>query len=424
MRLRHTIRIGAMAILLVGTALAQDPNTFYVNPVTGSNTFDGRSWQTPFADIIYAVSRANQEYAGTPWTIQAADAGVGYRLDGDELRVTSGITLVGVDQPLIDLQTPGSQVVAAAGSTIRGIGIQVTHASAAGAALRIEGAADQRTDIENCQVYGHSDGSVGVIGIDVVGGTADTTTVVGCFVSGVGIGLRATGSGVAVARTTFQFIGLDAVQILALKQSGVNVPLMGEAGNIEKSGVNTFRNVTGFLLNNATGTEVVAQVNDWGLYSDAEITSKVSGNADTTLYLGKGIGPGSLVASVQDSSGSAVPQTANPACSIPALSMTATYDSSSQKHIFSGVSEGTWSVQAVASGYSSTTASATVSSMSVSSVTLSLSGGSSNNDSPCGGKNAAIPYAASGLVIWVAGRRKRAERGHPIAQSLSRGEES
>lgn len=268
-------------------------------------------------------------------------------------------------------------------------------------------------ELRNCHVNGkQSLTGVESTGVDIEGGTRDEALVVDCRIEDVATGIFALGSGVNITRCLFDNISGDAVAvyILLLKQSGVDVPLLGDASDIQTTALNQFRTVGGSLLNNMTQTQVLAEMNDWGVYDETQLASRISGPVDSGPFLGKSIAPSSVIVSVLDEQGAPVPASANPTCAISELSLNATRDDKSERFVFNGVTEGTWTVRAFANGYNSASASAAVSGASITPVTLNLTKGLAGG---CGSPNSKAVYACSLLFVWGAGRRRR--NRHPRA---------
>ena len=233
---------------------------------------------------------------------------------------------------------------------------------------------------------------------------------------GLTAGLVAVDSGVNVTRNRFESLGEDGVYVdtllgKGLRQSGAT-PLLGDEGDAETTGLNTFREIGRYALHNRTGEEVKAQLNDWGKYTAGAIAEAIEGPADTSSFLGKGIGPGSIVAKVVDASGALIPQSADPACVLPGPPVvTGEWDANTGRFVFASVQEGNVTVEARATGYVTRRVMAAVSPMNATPVTVQLTrSGTPPPPSPtCGGGGKAA-YAGGMLAFWAAAkRRKRAQ---------------
>lgn len=271
-----------------------------------------------------------------------------------------------------------------------------------------EGAAELRRVLINGR---RTSNRVDSLGVYVSGGDRYSAQIIECRIVDCADGVWGSASGVNVTRTQFDDLAGDAVTALStdLKQSGVDVPLLGLPDDIENTGLNSFQDVDGNFVTNNTDEEIQAFNNDWGLENSAEIQAKVAGAVDTMQFLtGSTIGPGSVVVSVLDGANNPVPDTANPACTIITLGLNGTRDPSSKNFVFNGVSAGEHTVRATATGYPSRTTQVTVNAAAVASATLQLA----NTPGAGGGcgKDGGVAYAAAMLLVVDAGRRYRKRR--------------
>ena len=325
------------------------------------------------------------------------------------LTILPGVRLMG--------SGPGSTILLVSGasgvrmrefSMISGFTIQVSDL----VGITANRAYDGPNIIMKCNI--EKTGTISGAGIDIVGGQVQTSWIADCYIGHFWTGISATDSGVNIARCQFYGTGGDAVRVQssATKQLTATVPLLGRADDLENTALNQFRMIGGQCLRNQTSAQVQAEMNDWGVYEESAIQAKISGPADSGPFLGKSIGPGTLVANVVDGSSSPIPVTANPTCTIPAAGLTGQRDPVSERFVFNGVPEGAWSVQASAVGYGATSKTVTVSSLNITPVTLNLSSGGGG----CGAKNARAAYACCALLLWGAGyRRRRRGEGAPPA---------
>jgi hypothetical protein len=249
------------------------------------------------------------------------------------------------------------------------------------------------------------------LAVQVAGGTRFQAQIIECQIRNCADGVWSSSSGVNITRTQFDGLDGDAVTALGaeVKQSGVDVPLLGLPDEVETTGLNTFQQVDGNFVTNNTDTEIEAANNDWGLENPAEIQAKVAGAVDTMQFVtGPTIGPGSVVVAVVDGNNDPVPNTANPTCTITTLGIQGTRDPSSQNFVFSGVTTGVQTVQANATGFPSRSAQVTVNAAAVASVTLQLANAPGGGGG-CG-KDGTVAYAAAMLLVVGAGRRYRRRR--------------
>ena len=412
-RFPRVVSVGAVVLLLAFGAAAQQ-TVFWVDPILGDDVNDGTD-QHPFRTLARAADvTENVGYACTIILVNSGVHGV-----NSYVTIASDVNLRG-ESPSVHStvritsdQVQPARVRKLAGGSVSYIDFVVdAYDFSEGLVLT---AGQSFTSVDACAIDGLGAGNV--VGISVYGGTQQTVVIRDCIISNVQTGLYAENSGVGVTRCRFSNIAGDAVRVVfrIYKQSGVDVPLLGDADDIENTGLNQFRNVTGFCLNNTTGTSVQAEINDWGVYSEEEIAQKVQGSAETNQFLGKGIAPGSVVVDLVDqASGAAISQTASPSCTIPALGMTAELDTS-LKFIFGAVTEGQWSIQGSATGYATTSVAVNVSSSTVNAAQIALGAGTSTVGNPtstvastsCGAKNGMAAYACCTLILCGEGARRR-----------------
>jgi len=405
-------------LLLATSAVAGAQATFYVS-LTGNDASDG-SAARPFRTIQRGIDLAHFVVAeGLYSSVERGVVLVGSGVFEQELpvRIKPHVELIGQGVYETTIRTTRSLPEGYVGvamewdCSMERIKVELPGRIAGPGTARLvllDQAYAGPVRVEHCILDGGENpgplfNGVESVGVEVIGGDCWSVVIGPCKIGGVTTGIRAIGSGVNITRVLFENIAGDAVVVLGplAKQSGVTVPLLGCSDDLRNTGLNQFRNVGGLCINNMTGTEVRAEMNDWGVYDRDAVAGRIGGAADTGPFLGKGIGAGSVVASVLDSGSNPVPAFANPACTIPALSMTGVYDTESQRFVFNGVNEGQWNVEASASGYVGSSATVDVSSFTVSSVTLHLSGGG------CGSAGGKAAYAGCAFLIWVAGRRRR-----------------
>jgi hypothetical protein len=170
-------------------------------------------------------------------------------------------------------------------------------------------------------------------------------------------GVWAVDSGVALSGNVFDAIFRYAIFVLppTQKQDGQPVtPLVGSAEDFTSSGMNRFREVNGRFISHLSGETIMAQFNDWGIYTAEEIALKVSDSVVFEPYLGSEIVDSSVVVDFIDSgTGAEVPDSANPRILIEALDAEAFRDMASDLFVLADVLPGTWTVQAQADGYES-----------------------------------------------------------------------
>lgn len=270
--------------------------------------------------------------------------------------------------------------------------------------------------IRNCVLDGR--GSANSTGLTISGGQAANTLLSDSILQNLTTALAARDSGINVTRNEIRTIAGDAVVVaLGGKQSGQNVPLLGDDADIAATALNRFRDIGGKFIKNPTGVQVNAEMNDWGIYDRDAVGNNIEGAADFGPIVGKGLVPGSVVASLYVGDTDAlVDSGANPQCTIPALGLTAERDTDSGLFIFASVSGGKFSVQGTADGFASDAQQVDVSPASINAVNLRLTKDAGNNPNdppvtpPSCGKTGTGSYALCGLIVWAAGRRRRQTR--------------
>jgi len=107
-------------------------------------------------------------------------------------------------------------------------------------------------------------------------------------------GVWATDSAMTITRNEFEQITNCAIFVVLPKAGAAATPQLGDAARVETTGFNRFREVDGKFIRNGPRKLHLAEVNDWGLYTEADIAAKVSGSVDFYPYLGATLEPGTL----------------------------------------------------------------------------------------------------------------------------------
>ncbi len=177
-------------------------------------------------------------------------------------------------------------------------------------------------------------------------------------------GIWAVDSGINVTRNVFDQITNDAVFVLLpeSKQGEAGLtPLLGSTGAVDSSGFNQFGEIEGLFIRNANPAQTVAEFNDWGLYSDADIKAKTLGDVDYDPWINSLLPGTTIVQVVETPSGNTIPPSANPAVTLEPGNIAATYDESSGL-FWAVVNDGTYTVSATADGYLQGTETVTIAS--------------------------------------------------------------
>lgn len=270
---------------------------------------------------------------------------------------------------------------------------------------------DVDTDVYNCIL--DSGDNLFSIGLLIGGKGSSTAEVRDCTVRRVQYGVQAVDTAANINHNMFEDIRRDAVfvRLPVTKQGAAETPLLGDQQNIATTGFNWFRRVDGMFVKNANPNRTLAEYNDWGVYTDIEIEAKVDGNVDFVPFIGKALGPGSVVVNLTDSETDAqVPATANASVTLPGLSLTGVRDAETGLFVFTGVSAGSWTVQAQAANYQAANSSVTVNIGGVKSLTLALTKEEVVPPPPGCGNLGGFKgeYAFAGMCLLLLGcRRKR-----------------
>ncbi|MBI4558235.1 MAG: right-handed parallel beta-helix repeat-containing protein [Candidatus Hydrogenedentes bacterium] len=167
-------------------------------------------------------------------------------------------------------------------------------------------------------------------------------------------GVWATDSAMKIARNEFNQILNNAVFILLPKQGEGDTPQIGDVTQVETTGFNRFREIANKCLFNGSDATTVAEMNDWGVYTEEAIAGKVYGPVDYVPFIGKIVLPGSLAINVLNAESSIqIGADASPEVWIPVLSLGGQRDPFSGVFFFDGIDAGNWTAEAGATGYES-----------------------------------------------------------------------
>ena len=128
------------------------------------------------------------------------------------------------------------------------------------------------------------------IGAEIIGPNSSSGVIAESHFLRLQYGIQAINTAINIERNLFDEIGGDAVftRLPDVKDfpKDVQTPLLGSADNTSETGFNVFRNVTGFHVKNANPQMMLAENNDWGVYTRGEIQLKVSGSVDFDPWVG------------------------------------------------------------------------------------------------------------------------------------------
>ncbi len=393
---------------------------YYYVALTGSDDNNGLSEETPVQSIQLAINRASA-YFTTSQNRATVLVGPGLYESEAAIQVKSGVNLMGQgkENTLLRVTSPGETEYVAVylepNSALDGFAIELPGTISQSPAILVSMGNTGIIRLTNCRMDASENVTVNSIGVRVTGGTASTFLIADCEIVGVTTGIQTLNSGVNIARNLIQSTAGDGILVEAgaavPKQAEPAVPLLGDAEDPDNTGLNRFRDVGGLALNNTTDVPVQSEANDWDAYSEPEIEPEVNGPAVwRDNYIGKALVQGTIVVSVLDEASQVIPQTGNPSASIPALSLPGVWDSESSTFHIAGVPDGQHTVEASATGFVTNSEPVTVVKSSVEPVSINLAQ-ETPPPPPCGGgKEARIAYAGCILVLWVAGKRRRAAR--------------
>jgi hypothetical protein len=193
------------------------------------------------------------------------------------------------------------------------------------------------------------------IGAQVGGENTSTGSIHDCVITNLNHGIWAVDTGITLARNLFEGILGDAVNVLPVQSKTGEpgeAPTLGRKDRIETSGLNRFRDIEGKCLHNASDVTVLAELNDWGVYTAAEIAAKTSEMVDFDRFLGAPLSDSVLAVQLVDqATGVEIPDADNPVVAIDATSQTATRDATSNLFLLQPLELGTWTINVDATGY-------------------------------------------------------------------------
>lgn len=192
----------------------------------------------------------------------------------------------------------------------------------------------------------------------VTGAASSASIIQNCFVRRVNDGVWARNSGVNITQNYFNDILNDAIFVLLpdTKQAGAaETPLLGSEDELQTTAFNHFSEVGGQFVRNAADAETVAQYNDWGTNSEAEVAAKMTGDVEFEPIL-KNLLPSSISGVVLNA------DTNEPIASNARIELEGVEISADEIGVFSipNASPGTYNVTVHADGFQSSTAEITV----------------------------------------------------------------
>ncbi len=147
------------------------------------------------------------------------------------------------------------------------------------------------------------------IGLLIDGEGSFDTLIEDCQIRRLHFGVHAIDTEVELRDNTFEAIRSDAifVQPPLEKSTAAAVPFLGST-RVGESGNNVFRNIGGNFIINNTGIEMLAQNNDWGVYTRGMINKKIIGPVNVTPFI-RGGGDGNTAVGCHAGSSHGAPWT-------------------------------------------------------------------------------------------------------------------
>jgi len=329
-----------------------------------------------YADVLYGNDQTGDGSAGAPWrTISFAMTSIEpyatinhpvtvHAAAGtytEQVRFASHTRLAGAGTDLTTVAFYGTGpnehivMIAAEDTALRDCTVMApSGVSAVTVLIQIQ---DVSMVIENVVLDGNNGQFSIAVLIDGPGSSA--SVIQDCTIRQVNDGIWATDSEVNVARNTFENILRHAVFVRPptgkIGDAGAT-PLLGNAEDAVQTGFNQFGNVYGKCVMNNTSSEGLAELNDWGVYTEAEIALCVAGTApvDYDPWIGKSVVPGTIAVEVFDSeTNEYVLGEANPYVEVDGEPVES--DDSSGLFLYIGAEAGTYTVKAFADGYDAET---------------------------------------------------------------------
>ncbi|MFC1734913.1 hypothetical protein ACFL1X_02275 [Candidatus Hydrogenedentota bacterium] len=251
------------------------PTEVFVDGSDGSDTSGtGRpdsQWKT--------ISHAIDQVVGTeefPININVDYGTYQEQIDLDEYE-----SIVGADAEYTIIQWfEASEYVIKAADNTEISGVTVTTPGPESANINLLEARDVAVEITDTVFDGKD--NFDSVGVFVTGTGSSDTKVLSSTFRRLGFGVRAVNSGAVFANNMFEDINDDAVFVRppdTLNANGTSeVPNFGDENDLT-TGNNTFKNVQDKFVDNA-GPEMKAENNDWSVYTESEISAKMSGSVD------------------------------------------------------------------------------------------------------------------------------------------------
>ncbi|MFC1735105.1 FG-GAP repeat domain-containing protein [Candidatus Hydrogenedentota bacterium] len=247
---------------------------------TGDGTVD-KPWQT-ISQAIYLVEGT----AENPVTINVSAGTYGEQVEMDEYE-----SIAGADAFTTILQWFSEETdlyVIKSASNVYVSGLTITTPEPETRNIQIMKVDEVSLSVHDVVFDGKNNPQA--YGMFVRGTGSNDTLAYDCTFEKIGYGVQAVNTSATFTGNTFEEIREDAIFIRpppsTLVESAGEVPLFGDFSDLTTGG-NTFKNVQGFYVYNQSSTKMKAEINDWELYTEAEIDAKMSDTVDFVPFLGK-----------------------------------------------------------------------------------------------------------------------------------------
>ena len=216
------------------------------------------------------------------------------------------------------------------------------------------------------------------IGVLVEGEGSSSGSIRDSVIKNMNDGIWALDTEVEISGNTFQDIFRFALFVLppdTRSDSTARTPSVGDANAIDLTGLNRFRNIGDRFIWNSDAGSIQAQFNDWGVYDDASIGAKFTGDVQFEPYISSEIFDGSLIIRLLDiDTGEEVPDSAAPSVLVDENGAAAFRDATSGLFIVDAVGAGVWTARATAAGYTEATVEITIIAEELGTATILMAG--------------------------------------------------
>ena len=278
------------------------PSHYYVDPTGSDDTGDG-SQDFPWRTITFAMASVPEAIPSFPVTIHV---GAGTYDETVAFRKHTTLVGAGADHTTIQHYEPSDDehvvIVAAEGAGLRDCTVALP--SAVTEAVELLRVTDVAVDVQGVTFNGMN--GTNTVAVFITGADSSDSVVRYSVIKRVEYGVYAVNSGVNVTRSLFEDIREVGVFIRPPETKNGEpevTPLLGTTEDPAESGFNRFRMSSGVYVDNESESTAVAEFNDWGVYTEAEIQERVRnapGEVDFKPFLGKALVRASIAVEVRD----------------------------------------------------------------------------------------------------------------------------